>query len=247
MAVGPNGRQEATNRQADRHSAPTRSKESRQTLNRRKGIPKKHRDTQEKQAEYQSRWSVLPFPLALSLQPLQSQLPTDTLASRNPQTPPLQARHHRPARNPPLPTLHRPPPPQTPLLKTRKPLPSLPLPHPSSHPPLTPPSPIGPRNRPLPPPRRRSVPALAIASHSSAAGGRGGVHGAPVRGHESVRHPCEEGHDYAEGCAVGEEDSRGVGGVGMSAGKGIEGWGMFRSCAVLKLGKSGKGWQDLFH
>lgn len=30
-----------------------------------------------------------------------------------------------------------------------------------------------------------------------------------------MRDPCEARDDYAEGCAVGEEDSGGLGGVGM--------------------------------
>jgi len=30
-----------------------------------------------------------------------------------------------------------------------------------------------------------------------------------------VRHSCEEGYYYAEGCAVGEEDTGGVGWFGM--------------------------------
>ncbi len=145
--------------------------------------------------------------------------PLSNRSSHPPQIPPLQTRHHRPARNPSLPTLHRPLTPQTSLFQTRKPPPPLlpPLSSPS-HPSLSPPptytpypptnqTPTGPRNRPLPPPGRRPTrPALAIASHTGAPGSRGGVHGASVRRHESVRHPCEAGDDYAEGCAVGEED-----------------------------------------
>ena len=30
-----------------------------------------------------------------------------------------------------------------------------------------------------------------------------------------MRYPCEEGYDYAEGYSVGEEDSGGLGGVGV--------------------------------
>ena len=90
------------------------------------------------------------------------------------------------------------------------------------YPPQLPPSPfneqnqanfsaLGPRNRYLHRCRRRRFVPLAITSHPSAARSCGSVHGAFIRGYESLRYTCEESHDYAERCAIGEEDTGRVG------------------------------------
>lgn len=72
----------------------------------------------------------------------------------------------------------------------------------------------GPRNRPRYAPSR-SRHALAIASYSSITRGLGSFLGALVRRYESVRHPCEESHDHAEGYSACEEDSWCLGRSGL--------------------------------
>lgn len=57
----------------------------------------------------------------------------------------------------------------------------------------------------------RGCPSLAIDSHPGATRSRRGLPGPLVRGHKSVRYPCEEGHDHAEGHPTREKDSRGLG------------------------------------
>jgi len=168
--------------------------------------------------------------------------PTNT-HSRRPTSPaskstPLQTRHARAERNPPLPALHRPPATQTTLFPSREwlppfalPCPALPCPalllallyHPfllsylafTSVSELTNKTPPGPRNRPLPRPLQRRIHALAVASHPGATGSRRGLHGASVRGHQSLRHPRQARHDHAEGYSAGQEDSGRLGRAGV--------------------------------
>lgn len=56
---------------------------------------------------------------------------------------------------------------------------------------------------------------MAVTGDTGAAGGDRGVPGASVRGHEFVRHPCQEGHYHAEGYTACEEDTGDVGGTGV--------------------------------
>jgi hypothetical protein len=48
--------------------------------------------------------------------------------------------------------------------------------------------------------------AVAVAGHPGAAGGLRGVPGAPVRGHESMRHPRQARHHHAKGYPACEAD-----------------------------------------
>lgn len=48
---------------------------------------------------------------------------------------------------------------------------------------------------------------MAIARHPGPAGSSRSVPGTFVRGYESVRYPCEEGYDYAEGYSAREADT----------------------------------------
>lgn len=59
---------------------------------------------------------------------------------------------------------------------------------------------------------------LAVAGDTGAAGGDGGVSGEVVRGHELLRHPCEEGYDYAKGHSACEKDQGSMGWVGLKRG-----------------------------